>query len=1125
WAADPNNKAKREISEIIREAFLLSLEPDAVLITSLFEGYNDNAVTSIGKFDSITPVAVVFYDLFPLHHLKEEQLSPLYKNYYFEKLKHLKRAKILLAISDFARTEALAHLGFGQDDVINIGAGLNNRFIDGTKYDAKKDVLAKFATERDFLLYVGGADERKNLLGLLEAYALLPETIRNHHVLVIAGEIPDANIKQLKQAARKAKLRNDEIAFLGYVSDAELVTLYKTCKVFVLPSFTEGFGLPVLEAMACGAPAICSNTGALPEVRALPEAMFDPHNVREMADVITKALTDEHYRKKLQHHGVEQAQKFSWDQVALKTIKALEKISQPAIPNDLRHNVKISRTGIFKKRVLKILVIKLDHRGDWILALPAISKLRARYPYAEIDALIGSWNVQAAQSLGIFRKIYALDFFSAKSAEPPKNIDHELKLLKTNLEHYDIAIDLRRQRETRFILCEIPAKLRVGYATGIVEIDRQLDICLPAELDVKYQTIALNHQPIAMQILKLIDSLPTEHNDFTSSFFKGQNTGHKIDGSIAIFPYAGSPIKEWPIHYFLALLAMLEDNPKVNRMAVFIFGDEDVQPFRSLSLSKLEIYHNLSYDVLTKTLAQYEICIANNSSGAHLAAWLGITVVGIYGGHETVNEWQPVFGNNLILNVPVPCSPCHIAEKRACINSLECLLEISPKLVYRVIVELINKKNGNNFIHNLQKKFLESILQNAGANPKDLLRLSQLLARNFPTRSTKCIFIDTSRILVDQDHNTGIQRVVRNVIIELLRDPPDGYRVELVYATPKGDGYRYAKSFSLQLLNLYGPPMHDRNPIDISPGDIFFLPDLELQTQIAQKKFYQYLQLMGVRVIFFLHDILPVSMPMFFPKGMRTLFEAWLQVVMESDQVIANSESTARDFMCWLREKNPDKLKKLPVTWVNLGADIKNTNFAKEITKDELFLCENLSKKVTFLMVGTIEPSKGHEQVLGAFEQLWRKGHDVNLVIVGKQGWMVENLIKKLLRHIEYKKRLFWLHSVSDEFLEKIYASSNCLIAASYGEGFGLPLIEAARHGIPIIARDIPVFREIAGNHAYYFATTDITALALNIEEWLNLYRQNKHPKCIGIKWLSWKESVAQLKAILTEQKFLDSGC
>lgn len=117
----------------------------------------------------------------------------------------------------------------------------------------------------------------------------------------------------------------------------------------------------------------------------------------------------------------------------------------------------------------------------------------------------------------------------------------------------------------------------------------------------------------------------------------------------------------------------------------------------------------------------------------------------------------------------------------------------------------------------------------------------------------------------------------------------------------------------------------------------------------------------------------------------------------------------------------------------------------------------------------------------------------------------------------ENGNRLFWLEGISDEFLETIYDLSDCLVAASEDEGFGLPLIEAARHELPILARDIPVFREVAGDHAAYFQGLEPDDVADAIKRWLSQLRSNSYPKPTSISWLTWSENVARLKGLLVE--------
>ena len=162
-------------------------------------------------------------------------------------------------------------------------------------------------------------------------------------------------------------------------------------------------------------------------------------------------------------------------------------------------------------------------------------------------------------------------------------------------------------------------------------------------------------------------------------------------------------------------------------------------------------------------------------------------------------------------------------------------------------------------------------------------------------------------------------------------------------------------------------------------------------------------------------------------------------------------------------------------------------------------------------MVGTLEPRKGHLQVMESFEILWQEGLPLNLVFVGKQGWMVEGLVGQFRSHPELNRRLFWLEEISDEYLVQVYGACTCLIAASFGEGFGLPLIEAAQHKLPIIARDIPVFREVAGENAFFFQTKNPRELAHNIQEWIQIFEIGKHPRSEQIPWITWEQSAEQL--------------
>lgn len=268
---------------------------------------------------------------------------------------------------------------------------------------------------------------------------------------------------------------------------------------------------------------------------------------------------------------------------------------------------------------------------------------------------------------------------------------------------------------------------------------------------------------------------------------------------------------------------------------------------------------------------------------------------------------------------------------------------------------------------------------------------------------------------------------------------------------------------------------------------------------------------------FVVYDLLPIQLPHCFFEGASGSLRSWLEVVSESDGAIAISRSVAEDLEKWIERNGKRRPPFFAIDWFHLGADVEHSIPSAGLPENAGDVLARLEIESSFLMVGTLEPRKGHGQVLDAFERLWADDHPARLVIVGKQGWMVEELAERLRAHPENGIRLFWIEDGSDEYLEKLYAAATCLIAASFGEGFGLPLIESAQHGLPIIARDLPVFREVAGGHAFYFRTEDPGELAGAVHDWLALHESGAHPRSHEMRWLTWKESATRLLEILTD--------
>ncbi|MBV8223909.1 MAG: glycosyltransferase family 4 protein [Verrucomicrobia bacterium] len=396
----------------------------------------------------------------------------------------------------------------------------------------------------------------------------------------------------------------------------------------------------------------------------------------------------------------------------------------------------------------------------------------------------------------------------------------------------------------------------------------------------------------------------------------------------------------------------------------------------------------------------------------------------------------------------------------------------------------------------------------APAEPSDvdLENVIAALAANRGRFGLPQILIDVT-VLAGYDSRTGIQRVTRGILMALITDPPPGYRVEPIRAD--GDLYLYARRFACKCLGLPEEDLTD-DPVEAGYGDIFLGVEWIADLHPSMKPWFLKARQRGMQIVFVVHDLLSLLRPELFPPTIPPAALEWIQTVTEvADKLACVSRTVADELHAWLNSAKPQRLRPLLLGFFHHGADLHASLPSKGMPDNAQEYLAKMRSHPCFLMVGTIEPRKGHRQALDAMEQLWADGVEANLVIVGQKGWMVDDLVQRIQQHPEHNNRLFWLEGISDEMLEEVYRSSDALLAASEGEGFGLPLIEAAKHGLPIIARDIPVFREVASEHAYYFRGESTQALASALRAWLSL--GDAIPSSANMPWLTWKQSSRQL--------------
>jgi glycosyltransferase involved in cell wall biosynthesis len=326
---DPRNRWRLLAAERMREHYLASLRPDVVHVSSLFEGLGDDSVNSLlhgnGRFET----AITLYDLIPLLRKERYLDDPNQAAWYYRKLESLKRAELLVAISGHAREEAIAALGLAPAQVVNISSAADAIFRPlALAPEARAGLLVRYGLRGPFIMYTGGIDYRKNIEGLIEAYAALPGAMRRQYQLAVVCSIRDPDRVRLQRLAARLGLADTDLVLTGYVSDDDLVALYNCTALFVFPSLHEGFGLPVLEAMSCGAPVIGANTSSIPEVIDRADAMFDPTSVPAMTAAMAHVLGEPAFARTLREHGLAQARLFSWDATAQRAMQAFQEAHQ-----------------------------------------------------------------------------------------------------------------------------------------------------------------------------------------------------------------------------------------------------------------------------------------------------------------------------------------------------------------------------------------------------------------------------------------------------------------------------------------------------------------------------------------------------------------------------------------------------------------------------------------------------------------------------------------------------------------------------------------------------------------------------------------------------------------------------
>lgn len=336
------------------------------------------------------------------------------------------------------------------------------------------------------------------------------------------------------------------------------------------------------------------------------------------------------------------------------------------------------------------------------------------------------------------------------------------------------------------------------------------------------------------------------------------------------------------------------------------------------------------------------------------------------------------------------------------------------------------------------------------------------------------LIVDLSTI-AQHDAGTGIQRVVRALWHLLEATPLEGYVVVPVAATARR-GYCVA---AIDGENI-GLPSPEAQLVEIGSGDIFLGLDLAAHRLWRHRRQLARWKRRGAVIAIIIYDLLPLRAPDWFPPSTARNFDRWIRVVLRyADLALCISKQVVFDMRSLMQERGRGAAGMLRLAHLPLSGDIAGSRPSGGLDAAGRAIIDAMERRPTILMVGTIEPRKGHDVLLAAFDQ-WRSecAEAVpDLVLVGRPGWRTEALQRRMHDHPALGQNFHWLNDASDELLAELYRRAQLVVVPSYGEGFGLPVAEALGYGRRVLARDLPVFRELARDGLRYFTSDAPTAM------------------------------------------------
>lgn len=389
------------------------------------------------------------------------------------------------------------------------------------------------------------------------------------------------------------------------------------------------------------------------------------------------------------------------------------KVGGRALAGATEKSIKISGNAALPARawsnpegIQRILILKLDHMGDFFVSVRPMCMLRDAWPNVHITLVCGPWNVALAQQLGIFDEIVPYRFFTAKTGEEEFNWDAQDWIARCDgirqldLGSFDLAIDFRHDSDTRPCLLQVQSKYRIGFASpgGPLPPTPPLDLFLLEIPPDHRDQLHAESRIVALAALIIETFCPPVEHPIRRLLKKDGSGPVPFDGKrdyVILAPGAGSPNRTWSPDNFVLLMHRIRDELKLGMVLIggpseatvngAIAAEFDAADCVNMTGGSLTELPNLVEDAL--------LFVGNDTGGGHLAALLGTPTLSIYGGVSDPRVWQPIGPKVSIVHSQTPCSYCHINLRKDCHFDLRCMTEITVDDAFKEFVRLLRTWN------------------------------------------------------------------------------------------------------------------------------------------------------------------------------------------------------------------------------------------------------------------------------------------------------------------------------------------------------------------------------------------------------------------------------------------------